>query len=162
MRSARLRVQNNIRWLVVGLWALLGIVTLRYAWLQLVQGDELAENYEKTDVLINIGNSVDNQIPSKIFEYISTGKPIINVYKTPACPTLRYLTRYPLALNLFEEDVSKDLSGTASAVRAFCLENRGKRVPAEIIRETFEENTFEHFAEKIRSIIEETEENDNR
>ena len=33
---------------------------------------------------------------------------------------------------------------------------------AEIIRETFEENTFEHFAEKIRSIIEETEENDNR
>ncbi len=43
MRSARLRVQNNIRWLVVGLWALLGIVTLRYAWLQLVQGDELAE-----------------------------------------------------------------------------------------------------------------------
>ncbi len=43
MRSARSRVQNNIRWLVVILWGFLGIVALRYAWIQLVQGDELAE-----------------------------------------------------------------------------------------------------------------------
>ena len=42
MKRARFRVQNNIRWLVVGLWAILGIVTLRYAWIQLVQGDEMA------------------------------------------------------------------------------------------------------------------------
>ena len=43
MKSPRSKVQNNIRWLVIGLWGMLCIVTLRYAWIQLVQGDELAE-----------------------------------------------------------------------------------------------------------------------
>ena len=133
---------------------------IRYA--GVLRGDELAKRYAETDVLINIGNSVDNQIPSKIFEYISTGKPIINIYKTPACPTLRYLTRYPLALNLSEADVQADLSGKASEVRAFILTTRGKRVPAEEIRKNFAENTFGHFAERIRRILQETEENNNR
>ena len=120
-----------------------------------LHGEDLRRTYAETDVLINIGNSVDNQIPSKIFEYIGTGKPIINLYKTPECPTLPYLTRYPLALNLFEGDIPKDLPGKAKQVRTFCLETRGKRVSAEEIRETFAENTFGHFAETIRQILEE-------
>mgnify|MGYP002623399014 FL=1 len=43
MKPTRKKVQNNIRWLVIVL--LLGtiIVTLRYGWLQLVQGAELSE-----------------------------------------------------------------------------------------------------------------------
>ena len=43
MRNQRVRVQNRIRWLVVVLIAFMGLVVLRYAWLQLVQGTELAE-----------------------------------------------------------------------------------------------------------------------
>lgn len=41
--TPRSKVQNNIRWLVIGLWGMLCVVTLRYAWIQLVQGDEMAE-----------------------------------------------------------------------------------------------------------------------
>ena len=84
-------------------------------------------------MLVNIGNSVDNFMPSKIFEYISTGKPIINVYKIPECPTLKYLAEYPLALCVSEEEIRQDLPGCAAKVRTFCLENRGKRVSAEEI-----------------------------
>ena len=116
-------------------------------------GDDLAKNYAETDVLINIGNSVDNQMPSKIFEYISTGKPIINIYKSQECPTLKYLTRYPLALNLSEEDLKTDLLNKAAEVRTFIKTNSARRVPAEEIRKTFEANTFESFAASIASAI---------
>lgn len=43
------------------------------------------------DFLLNIGNAVVNQLPSKVLEYISTGKPIINVAKSEACPTIPLL-----------------------------------------------------------------------
>ena len=109
----------------------------------------MAEAYDRTDVLINIGNSVLNQMPSKIFEYISSGKPIINVFKSPDCPTLKYLTRYPLALNLFEGEITEHPAEKAAAIRAFCRETRGKRVPAEEIQSTFAANTFEAFADTI-------------
>ena len=48
------------------------------------------------------GNKVDNQVPSKIFDYISLGKPIINVYTSEKDPALEYLKQYPLALNISE------------------------------------------------------------
>ena len=54
------------------------------------------------DVLINIGNRLTNQVPSKVFEYISTGKPIINLCTMENCPTLSYMNRYPLGLSLIE------------------------------------------------------------
>ena len=55
------------------------------------------------DFLLNIGNIVVNQLPSKILEYISTGKPIINIAKSKDCPTLPLLERY-MSINLFEKD----------------------------------------------------------
>ncbi len=58
---------------------------------------------QQADILINVGNVIDNQIPSKIFEYISTGKPIVNVCKVKKCPTLPYLSRYTSAFNCFED-----------------------------------------------------------
>lgn len=124
---------------------------IRY--LGVLKGEDLAKNYAETDVLINIGNSVDNQMPSKIFEYISTGKPIINIYKSPECPTLKYLTRYPLALNLPEEDLKADLPQKAAEVRTFIKANKTNRVPAEKIQKTFEANTFESFAATIAKWI---------
>ena len=43
MNPNRTKVQSNIRWLVVALLCGIIIVIFRYAWLQLVQGSELAE-----------------------------------------------------------------------------------------------------------------------
>ena len=119
-------------------------------------GEALAKEYEDADVLVNIGNSVDNFMPSKIFEYISTGKPIINVYKLPECPTLKYLAEYPLALCVSEEEIRQDLPGCAAKVRAFCLENRGKRVSAEEIGRLYAANTYEAFTATLREAIKTT------
>lgn len=43
------------------------------------------------DFLLNIGNRVANQLPSKVLEYIAAGKPVINIYKNRNCPTLALL-----------------------------------------------------------------------
>lgn len=54
------------------------------------------------DVLINIGNTYDNQVPSKIFDYFAFGKPILNVEKIADCPAREYFERYPLSYTLLE------------------------------------------------------------
>ena len=121
-----------------------------------LSGEALAKEYAETDVLVNIGNAVDNQMPSKIFEYISTGKPIININKLPECPTLKYLAAYPLALCISEEEIREDLPGCAARVRKFCLENRGKRVSAGEIGRLYAANTYEAFTETLRDAIKKT------
>ena len=103
---------------------------------------------------MNIGNAVDNQMPSKIFEYISTGKPIINIFKSTDCPTLKYLGRYPLVLNIHEAEIRKDPAGCVSRVQAFCRGHRGERVPAEETKRLYAANTFEAFTESICRAIE--------
>ena len=116
-------------------------------------GETLEKEYAGADILVNIGNAVDNQMPSKIFEYISTGKPIINIYKSRECPTLKYLEKYPAALNIFEGDIKTGLAECAERVRTFCREHKGERVPAETIKELYAENTFDHFAGTLCRVI---------
>lgn len=108
--------------------------------------EEVARIYQEADILVNIGNAIDNQMPSKIFEYISTGKPILNFYKVPNCPTLKYLKNYPLALNLYEPDVLQDTERYSKQIKDFCMQNRGKTVSAAWIREQFNGNTDEAVA----------------
>ena len=119
-----------------------------------LSGEALQRQYAETEVLVNIGNAVDNQMPSKIFEYISTGKPIINIFKSTDCPTLKYLGRYPLVLNIHEAEIRKDPAGCVSRVQAFCRGHRGERVPAEETKRLYAANTFEAFTESICRAIE--------
>lgn len=44
------------------------------------------------------------QISSKIFEYMSMGKPILHIYYSDTDVNLSYLKRYPLALCLKADD----------------------------------------------------------
>ena len=119
-------------------------------------GEDLAREYAEADILVNIGNSVGNQMPSKIFEYIGTGKPILNLYKLPDCPTLKYLEKYPAALNLSEAQTEADPEGCAEQAKDFCRKFRGVQVPAEEIRRLYPDNTYEAFAELLRRTIDET------
>ena len=118
-----------------------------------LSGEALAAEYAAAEVLVNLGNTVDNQMPSKIFEYISTGKPILNIHPSPACPTLTYIEKYPLGLNVAEAEILADVAGCAGKVRAFCRETRGKRVSAETVLRLYAENTYEAFAAKLDGVV---------
>lgn len=104
------------------------------------------------DILINIGNSVPVHMPSKTLEYINTGKPVVNFYKMQDCPTLYYTNRYPLCLNLSEQD--PDLDAAADRFMRFCLENKGKTVDRAYIESEYADCTPEYIAGKILEALE--------
>lgn len=113
--------------------------------------DDASDFMQASDVLINIGNTVTDMMPSKILTYISTGKPILNIIKTPECPTLPYMERYPLALNILETETVEP--ETIEKVRDFCLSNRGKQIPFEEIEKEYYTCTPEYVGQQLYDII---------
>lgn len=107
---------------------------------------------EDADVLINIGNSIPVHMPSKTLEYINTGKPIVNFYKIPDCPTLYYTKRYPLALNLFEGD--EDLVAVTKRFIRFCEDSIGKVVDRSFIETEYIDCTPAYIAKKVLEKLE--------
>lgn len=64
---------------------------------------------QRGDILLNLANDNSNQIPSKIFEYIATCKPIINVYRQSNDIGAMYLEKYPLAFNFNVNDFDQNI-----------------------------------------------------
>lgn len=50
---------------------------------------------KKSDILLNVGNIVNNMLPSKVFKYLMSGKPIIHYQLIDNCSSLKYLNEYP-------------------------------------------------------------------
>ena len=101
------------------------------------------------NVLLNIGNLVENQVPSKIFNYFSTGKPIINICKIDNCSSKKYMDKYPLAINVKEvEDLTKD---DCFKVENFILNSVGKTVNYATVEEIFYDCKPEYIVDKMLS-----------
>jgi hypothetical protein len=68
---------------------------------------------KNANILISVGNTIDMQVPAKIFEYIGMGKPIIHFSKIPNDPANTYLSLYPMVLIINEyenrEETHKDM-----------------------------------------------------
>ena len=109
---------------------------------------------EEADILVNIGNVMTNQVPSKIFEYISSGKPIVNICVSHDCPTLPYLEKYPYVLNLFECDT--DFEDQVYQLKNFITGNSGKCVSPEYINREYETCTAQYCAKQMLDIINQT------
>lgn len=61
---------------------------------------------QEADFFVNIGNTNPNTVPSKIFEYIQFGKPIISTYLIEDEPSIRYLKKYGNYFLLDERETS--------------------------------------------------------
>ncbi len=107
------------------------------------------------DGLVHVGNSVDSAMPSKILDYISSGKPILNICKIRSCPTLSLMARYPIGMTIFEDDGMSDL--TIERAREFLTQNKGKQIPYAQIEKLYPECTINfvgnQFAETIQAAI---------
>ncbi|MBQ6532013.1 MAG: hypothetical protein IJI33_03355 [Solobacterium sp.] len=67
---------------------------------------ELAEQYLlQADVLVNIGNLLDNLIPSKVLDYLSSGKPVLNFYKREDCTSTAFFRSYPNAASFDDRNI---------------------------------------------------------
>lgn len=104
------------------------------------------------DIIINIGNKVSNQIPSKIFELISSGKPIVNFYYINDDTSKKVLENYPLKLNINLMSSNFDYS----IFENFCKKSRGKQISFEEITKKYKssEKVAIEFIEEVGRIYE--------
>lgn len=121
----------------------------------------------QADLLVHVGNSIDTAMPSKILDYISSGKPILNICKIRTCPTIPLMERYPLGLTIFEPSVVSDQESVISSqqsvisdllveqVKDFCMKNKGKQIPYEEIEKLYPECTIEYVGRQFDETIQE-------
>ena len=117
-----------------------------------VSVDVLDEEYSNADILLSIGNFKSQNLASKIFEYMSLGKPIIHFYVNPNDPVLKLLFKYPLSLTV--EQKSKDIKLNANRIQEFCTMNKGYNISFDIVKEKFLDATPEYISQRFIEIIE--------
>jgi len=104
----------------------------------------------EADILINIGNKTTYQLPSKIIEYISTGKPILNVASVKNDSSTSALKYYPSSLTLFEtNDLNDD---TINNLRNF-FDNSGM-VDTSLIDGILAKHSLSKIADEYLSLFE--------
>lgn len=112
--------------------------------------DVCKEYMAQCDVLINIGNNCFNQMPSKVFDYISTGNMILNFSKFEKDPSRTYLRMYPLCY---------EITGTACSDEVirdflnFYENNCGKRIKAEEIRNLYGDFCYQNVVGKFEKVL---------
>ncbi|WP_404330369.1 glycosyltransferase [Mesobacillus maritimus] len=113
--------------------------------------EEALKVLKNADVLINIGNNINSMVPSKIFEYMSIGKPIISTYPIEDEPSKKYLKDYPLSL-LVKEDWNW-IDKNVVKVENFIKDSRNHRVATEDLMVKMYRNTPQSFVEEIKKVF---------
>lgn len=116
-----------------------------------IENEEAINVMLEADILVNIGNTISNQMPSKIFDYISTGKPILNFVKIDHCPTLEYTQQYPLCMEIFEDTYLTSL--IVKNIENFCVENKGKQVDYSEIKKIYHDCTAKVVSKEFMDVI---------
>lgn len=110
---------------------------------------EILDRYvQRADFLLDIGNRLsgeDYSLPSKVIDYMATGKPIIHINGINDS-AIDYLEKYDLAVNL---QVEKPMAEIVQEVTEFIKFAKGKKVPFEKVAEIFPKNTPEYTADLI-------------
>ena len=106
----------------------------------------------KADMLLNIGNAISNMVPSKIFDYFATGKPIVNVQKIDNAPDVEYFEKYPLQITLPE--YSGEMQ--SQQLYEFIKTNKGKHLDFAQVKDLYYTATPEYVASLIENLMNNT------
>lgn len=112
-----------------------------------VSHEQAKKLMNSADFLVNFGNNDISMTPSKIFEYMSTGLPIISTAPIENEPSAYYLEKYPLSCVLKEYGDSTEI--LAEQLKGFLKTAKGKRADADSLKDIFRLNTPQAFAESI-------------
>lgn len=116
-----------------------------------VTTEKVYEELHKNNFLVAVGNKDNKQVPSKIFEYLSYGKPIIYFYSNNRDINLDVLKKYNLAICI-EQD-NECVNSNSSELIQFCKDNITKRLKFEEVAEIFNDATPEYTVDIINNII---------
>lgn len=84
-----------------------------------VKPNDVINYYNMADFLVSIGNMNIFQMPSKVFDYMGTGLPIIHFSSIPNCPVEGVLSDYPLALCVPNDDRKIDFDFYISRIKEY-------------------------------------------
>lgn len=109
---------------------------------------EIKSVLNDSDVLLNIGNNTNNQLPSKVLEYIGTGKPIISIYSIEDDTSNLYLKKYPNSLLINQ---NSDLRNNIEKLENFLLtiDRFNTVTDPKKIETIFENETIEAVAQRV-------------
>lgn len=119
---------------------------------EMMDQDSIFIAMEEANIFISVGNTIEIQVPAKIFEYMGLGKPIIHFCKTTKDPALKYLSRYPMALIINEFEV--DVNGHANQIDEFLREMKGKEMNYKEVKRNLSELDYKKVEKKFLSIVE--------
>lgn len=108
--------------------------------------EKYIEYLEKSDIFLNIGNNIENAIPSKLIEYIAYRKPIISFSSIENDSCLPYIEKYKLGINIFTND---DLSINKGKLNKFFSTTIKDTIDVNELKTVFWQNRPESFINKI-------------
>ena len=112
-----------------------------------VKSDVSLHEIMKSNILLSIGNTDVSLIPSKIFEYMSSGKPIIHFYNSEEDRINSMLDDYGLGYCVKQDN---NMSGeTIDNIINFCDINQNVTKSFEEVKEIFYKATPQFITEKI-------------
>lgn len=110
----------------------------------------LQEKMENVDVLLSVGNKSSEFLPSKIFTYMSLGRPIVHILGDINDSVIPYLEKYPLALLL---DPNVTVEKNSKLFFEFIDKIDNVMISREELIQTFYENTPLYTAQQIKKIL---------
>lgn len=120
-----------------------------HGWVSKKEADQYISQY---DALVNVNNTITNQMPSKLFEYIGTGKPILNICKSDRCLSIPYIENYKNGISVVESE--KMIFANVESVIKFISSNSNYSMNMEDIIARFWNNTDIFVAELLIKEIE--------
>ena len=115
---------------------------------EMIDKEQLLTEYQYADVLINLSNHMIKATPSKVFELLSTGKPVLNFVFDKDDSTKAYFDQYIMAHSIFAYE---DIAGQMKSLDAF-LENAHDLTEEEysVVESRFENYTPYQVYQSIR------------
>lgn len=108
---------------------------------------KILEIMKEASIFINISNTMSNQLPSKLLDYIGFRKPIINIYKNEDDICNEYLLNYPIKL-LIKENYHQVKSDSINLMD-FISVNKNIVCSYDKIRTNYYDYSIESIVEKI-------------
>jgi|GEM_PF-6812901 len=114
-----------------------------------VSHDRASAICAEADILLNLNSTMHNMLPSKLLEYFSYGKPVINFSYINDCPSLKYTQKYPLCLNISMGDRADD----SRKIEEFAISKSKASIPISEVEKLFSDCTPGCLAKSILSWI---------
>lgn len=115
-----------------------------------VDPDQVPQYLAGADILIHLGNNNTSQLPSKLFEYMASGKPILHIYQQESCPSKKMLETYPMALSIPQAEITPEL---LDQVVQFCEKNKGKAIEYKQIYALYKEYSPNNVAKQMEETL---------